>query len=590
MRDKLMAAAAALLAGLFLNATPAAGAEGAGACAQIRKACRDAGFVAGGMKAGNGLKADCFEPILHGSARRPSASRPLPSLDAATVAACQADGSPTDAPAEADMPAEGPAAEPAAPAVAPTAGGAGAGRPNFVFILADDFSMNLLSARDDMLKRSMPNLMKMQSEGVTFASYFVTDSLCCPSRSSIFTGKLPHNTGVYTNRPPFGGYDGFMKHGNESHTFAVALQKGGYRTAMLGKYLNGYEPAKDGVPKGWSEWDVDGSRGYQEVNYPLNENGKVRNHAEYLTDEISLLGREFIKKSASGPFFIEFATFAPHAPYVPPARYRDDFPTLSYDQSLPFGARLDANAPDWLKEVPALEQKDIDAINKAFRKRVRSDRAIDDLIRDVRAELVRLGIDKNTYVIFSSDNGYHMGEYSLRPGKMTPFDTDVQVPLIVVGPGVPAGQVLSDLVENVDLCPTFTELGGASGATDPDGQSLVALLRPGYVGDPAHPWRRAVLIEHHHAGPNKPDPDLPAPKSGNPPTYEALRTATALYVEYSDAKHEIGYYDLQADPLELRNVAASLPPASLKRWHEALHANAVCKGARECRAAQQLVP
>jgi len=116
-------------------------------------------------------------------------------------------------------------------AVTPAAGVAGAARPNIVFVLTDDLSWNLV--------QYMPNVLAMQQEGTTFTRYFVTDSLCCPSRSSIFTGRFPHTTGVYTNNQRDGGYAGFLSHGNEPLTFAVALQRGGYLTAMMGKYLNG---------------------------------------------------------------------------------------------------------------------------------------------------------------------------------------------------------------------------------------------------------------------------------------------------------------------------------------------------------------
>ena len=139
-------------------------------------------------------------------------------------------------------------------------------RPNIVFILTDDLSWNLV--------QYMPNLRAMQKDGTTFSNYFVTNSLCCPSRSSIFTGKFPHNTRVLTNSKPDGGYEGFNAQGNESQTFAVALQGGGYKTAMLGKYLNGYFPLRHGVPRGWSEWDVAG-HGYPEFNYNLNQNGRA---------------------------------------------------------------------------------------------------------------------------------------------------------------------------------------------------------------------------------------------------------------------------------------------------------------------------
>jgi arylsulfatase A-like enzyme len=300
--------------------------------------------------------------------------------------------------------------------------------PNIVFILADDLSWNLIEY--------MPNVQAMQKEGVTFSNYFVANSLCCPSRSSIFTGKLPHNTGVLTNTlsRPDGGYAAFLAYptpsdNNEHHTFAVALNSTGYKTAMLGKYLNGYIPKKYAPPTGWTEWDVAGD-GYANFNYNLNQNGTVKHYgktdAEYLTDVVAGLADKFIRHSPLKPFIIEIATFAPHAPYIPAPRDADKFPGLGAPRSPAFGARPDSDSPGWLKIIPSLTPVDIEHIDIAFRKRAQSVQAIDKMIGQIRATLEKIGKDKNTYIIFSSDNGLHMGEYSLNPGKQTPYDIDIR--------------------------------------------------------------------------------------------------------------------------------------------------------------------
>jgi N-acetylglucosamine-6-sulfatase len=459
------------------------------------------------------------------------------------------------------------------------AGRAGAAKPpNIVFILADDLSSNLVPY--------MPNLMAMQREGTSFSNYFVTDSLCCPSRSSIFTGKFPHNTGVFTNMPPDGGYEVFTARGNESLTFAIALQRAGYKTAMLGKYLNGYHPVKDGVPHGWNEWDVAGN-GYPEFNYNLNENGRIARYGnspqDYVTDVVAALGEAFVRKSAHGPFFIEIATFAPHAPYIPAPRDADKFPGLSAPRSAAFAARPDSHAPNWLKVIRPLGPMEVGKIDQAFRMRAQSVQAIDKMIGEIRSMLSALGAE-NTYIVFSSDNGLHMGEYSLRPGKQTPFDIDIRVPLVVVGPGVPKGQVVDAIVENVDLFETFLEIAGASSPSSPDGHSLVPLLQGSAVAD----WRNLALIEHHRPVLNPADPDAPMPHSGSPTSYEAMRTENALYVEYTD--DETGYYDLTRDPLELKNISDNLSAEKRKRLHDALRANQDCQGPQACWNAQHLAP
>jgi arylsulfatase A-like enzyme len=182
--------------------------------------------------------------------------------------------------------------------------------------------------------------------------------------------------------------------------------------------------------------------------------------------------------------------------------------------------------------------------------------------------------------VFSSDNGLHMGEHRLRPGKLTAFDTDIKVPLIVTGPGVPAGRTVSQMSENIDLCPSFEELAGARAPPSVDGHSLVALLHGRHVPG----WRRDALIEHHGRVLDAGDPDLPSEGSGNPPSYEAIRTPRSLYVEYVTGERE--YYDLKRDPFELHNLAATLTRGHERRLHRTLERIEHCRGARACWRAQ----
>jgi arylsulfatase A-like enzyme len=174
-----------------------------------------------------------------------------------------------------------------------------------------------------------------------------------------------------------------------------------------------------------------------------------------------------------------------------------------------------------------------------------------------------------------------MGEYRLMPGKMTAFDTDIRVPLIITGPGIPAGLTVEEIAENIDLNPTFAELGGGVPSADVDGRSLVPLLHGQKVAD----WRTAALVEHRGPVRNVADPDLPGRRSGNPTTYEAIRSRAALYVEYADGERE--YHDLATDPDELRNSYASLPSERKASLHTMLEAMSTCRGAQACQAAGQ---
>ena len=244
-----------------------------------------------------------------------------------------------------------------------------------------------------------------------------------------------------------------------------------------------------------------------------------------------------------------------------------------------FNAAPDANAAKWLIKYPPLSKARITVINREFRMRARSVLAIDQMIGNLRAAVAAAGEEKNTYLVFSSDNGIHMGEHRLMPGKLTAFDTDIHVPLVVTGPGVAPAHVINEVVENTDLCATFAELAGAGVPATVDGRSLVPLLRGAQVPE----WRTLALIEHH--GPlvermNTNDPDVPARRSGNPPSYEAIRASDSVYVEYDDGTRE--YHDYASDPYELRNSFSTLSPNDKASLHAAVDALRICHGAQAC--------
>ncbi|WP_375480888.1 sulfatase [uncultured Jatrophihabitans sp.] len=446
-------------------------------------------------------------------------------------------------------------------------------RPNIVFVLTDDLASNLLPY--------MPNVERLARRGTSFSNYYVVDSLCCPSRSAIFTGDYPHDTGVYTNHLPDGGMRAFDEHRDADRTFAVALQRRGYQTGLLGKYLNGYQPT---VPKpaGWSEWDVAGTGGYGEFNYTLNQDGVQTSYGnapeDYLTTVIGRRAGSLIH-DARRPFMLELASFAPHIPATPAPRDANAFPDVHAPRNPSYG-RVSVNAPAWLRKLPPLAPQDNVHIDKAFRKRVQAVQEVDRVVGALERQLQQQGLADNTYFVFSSDNGYHMGEHRLLPGKQTAFDTDIRVPLIVAGPGVPHGRTVSAMASSIDLAPTFADLGGGRLRGDPDGVSLAKLWHGAAVPTD---WQNSVLVEHHGPDYDRHDPDVQTVRYGNPPTYEALRTSTALYVEYQDGERE--YYDTVKDPYETNNLAPTASPVVLAGLHARLRALTTCHGATACQVA-----
>ena len=450
---------------------------------------------------------------------------------------------------------------------------------NIVFVLADDFTWSLV--------QYMPHVLQMQEEGATFSNYFVTDSLCCPSRTSIFTGMFPHDTGVFTNGGDDGGYATFEAKGNGQRTFANALSGSGFRTALMGKFLNGYDPAVLPVPDGWAGWAVAGG-GYKGFDYDLNQTGTLHHYAhadaDYLTDVVSGLGTKFIGDEPGKPFLLEIATFAPHSPYTPAPRDAEAFPGLEAPRTPAYDARPGPTAPSWLKAIPALTHAEKQKMDKSFRMRAQAVLAIDQMIGALQDAVAAAGHADDTYFVFSSDNGYHMGEHSLRPGKQTAFETDIHVPLIITGPGISGGQTLDQIVQNIDLCSTFAEMGQAPPPPTQTGHSLMPLLHGETVTD----WRDVALVEHHGEGFDPSDPDLPEPESGNPPTYTAIRTKSSVYVEYVGG--EVEFHDHTTDPDELDNTAGVLTAGQKEALSATLGAIRSCHDAATCWTAQHLLP
>jgi len=442
--------------------------------------------------------------------------------------------------------------------------------PNIVFILTDDLTWNLVDY--------MPNVRQMQREGVTFRNFFVTDSLCCPSRASIFTGRMPHNTKVFTNGGREGGFAAFQRGGWPTNSLAPALHAAGIRTAMMGKYLNLYDPRKNSPQPDWDTWAVT-DRGYNGFRYYMNIDGHTRWYGaepkHYVTDVIAHQAAAFIRESAGRPFFIEVATFAPHSPEIPAPRHEQALAGLQLTHGPSFNTPMQEGQLRWLSNRPALSRADEALMDRIFRHRAQTVLAVDEMIGLLRRQAEAAGVAASTYFVFSSDNGYHIGEHRLFVGKMTPFDHDIHVPLIVVGPRVPAGREVTEMTANIDLAPTFTELLGAR-MEGVDGRSLVPLLR----GNPVANWRRMVLVEHHGPVTDPNDPDFPFKRNVNPPSYNALRSEDWMYAEYADGERQ--YHDRRADPYEQRNIYASLPIARQAELHELVAAAATCRGEASC--------
>ena len=484
-------------------------------------------------------------------------------------------------------------------------------RPNIVLILTDDMAMGDLPY--------VPTVRRLiGDQGVTFDESFVNNPACCPSRVTMLTGRYAHNTGVFSNGGINGGFETAHAKGLERDTVATRLQHVGYRTGLFGKYLNGYPNGVDPewVPPGWTRW-VSPAAGdpYEEYNYSLNVDGHLENHgiapADYGTTVYTHAARRFMKRTAASgkPFFVALTVYAPHLPATAAPQDLHDFPGVRAPRTPSFNQRDVSKSPSFVRELPRFDQHTTNTIDELFRDRIRSLQAVDRAVGTIIDTVSKAGQLDNTYFVFTSDNGFHLGQHRLPAGKYTAYDTDIHVPLMVRGPGVPAGDHVHALTGNIDLAPTFAAIAGAKAPSARDGRSLLGLAQD---PDSASSWsRNAFLVEHRRdVGKVKRSGDLPlepsdpeadakiaamaAPsevthrsadskvlrRSHGVPDYDAVRTTRWLYVEYADGQKEL--YDLRADPDEQENLAGAGHVSVEATLHRRLVALQQCAGA-SCR-------
>lgn len=519
----------------------------------------------------------------------------------------------------------------------------GESQPNVVMVLVDDMSENLYPY--------MSELTKLSQQGVTFTNYFNATPWCCPSRATMQSGKYPHNTGVFSNGWPNGGFERFMV--NEMDTaVGVQMQTAGYRTGFMGKYLNGYKIGGQGrpaqkpdysanfVPPGWDSWFAGNAYQHFQWQMVVDESDddaaaasmlvKGRNPATYYTDVLADRAEEFIADESGDPFLLVLTPFAPHSligkdpeggriRYPAAPRDRADSPTrpavwgepeITGGDCGPMACAdvpwPDTTTPENFNQVPVnplswmastqLTPKQMQMARASHIQRIQMLQSVNDLLRDVRLALEVSGDADNTYIMFGSDNGYHLGEHALAAGKTTAYDHDLKTPLVVLPPGgLETGVISTALVQNTDLLPTMVEIAGAVVPADVDGASLVPLL-----AQPDLPWRQNVLMEiindDAQDGVGYRNPDLQGLEGRvHAPTYNAMRSMTSLYVDYSlmDAvppgDHEAEYYDLTTDPAQMINIYASLPIERKLELNAMLLLQTSCQG-QVCRDLQGLVP
>jgi N-acetylglucosamine-6-sulfatase len=528
-------------------------------------------------------------------------------------------------------------AAPSDPAATGRAAASAVQRPSFVVIQTDDQTLDALYAEYTPLGGApipaMPNTLSLiAARGVTLNRYYVTYPLCCPSRVSLLTGRYAHNHNVRGNVPPEGGSTGFAVRQGYTHNLATWLQGAGYRTIHIGKYLNGYgdEPYDPGtaVPPGWDAWHsvLNSDTDHFFYGYKLNDNGQIdgpfgdpgnaetREYGEvddfgcpqaplnglpcfYETDVLSRIATEELAGTPpERPFYLQLDYTAPHGDFRKPAgpepapRHYDSFAgaALPHDRAQGVNEGNVADKPRFIREAAYLSPTELHTYRVYYQKVLESLRSVDEGVKEVIDTLGAVHRLRNTYVIFTSDNGFFFGEHRLTGGKFLAYEVSTHVPFLMRGPGIKPASSTGELAANIDIAPTVLELAKVKADKSTDGRSLVP-----FVKDTSLRSRRPILfesfvetsdVEAHGGDPNATPSARRSPNGATasiaapPKDYEGIRLGPYKYIEWPDGEKEL--YDITKDPYELNNIVRDRNLSPIRNFlHNQLQRLEDCSGA-----------
>ncbi|KAL4898730.1 alkaline-phosphatase-like protein [Aspergillus ambiguus] len=452
-------------------------------------------------------------------------------------------------------------------------------RPNFIFVVTDDQDLQLGSI--DYMPLTLGHL---KQKGTFFSNHFVTTAVCCPSRVSLWTGRQAHNTNVTDVSPPYGGYPKFVEQGFNDNFLPVWLQKAGYDTYYTGKLFNAHtvdnyhNPYVNGF--NGSDFLLDPfTYSYLNSTYQRNHDPPVSYEGRHTVDVITEKALGFLEDGLNGdrPFFITIAPVAPHSNIdvsalggeipavmtepIPLDRHKSLFKGVTVPRTKNFNPD-EPSGVSWVRNLPKLDKSAIEYQDHFYRARLRALQGVDELVDGLISRLEASDQVDNTYIIYTSDNGYHIGQHRLPPGKECGFEEDIRVPLLIRGPGVAPGAVEDAVTTHIDLSPTIFDLAQIPLREDFDGTPIPLP----YGGGSEHPRHEHVTVEYwgqayfegEKGALSSPDHTPFAPNN----TYKSVRIIgqgyNLYYSVWCNNEHEL--YDLSTDPYQLNNLHPSVGP------------------------------
>ncbi|KEF60263.1 uncharacterized protein A1O9_05113 [Exophiala aquamarina CBS 119918] len=416
---------------------------------------------------------------------------------------------------------------------------------------------------------------ELVGKGLTLENHFVTVAQCCPSRTAYLRGQAAHNTNLTHVFPPGGAFEKFVTSGQDQDYLPHWLTAANYNAEYYGKFMNGYSTATYNItPKGWTHTDIlVNPYTYDLNNVVISRNGLRPTvydgyHQSDILRAISLNRLDYLT-SQDKPFYIQIAPTAPHSgtsgPPEPCARHVGRYANMSAPRTPNFNPpdEFQSLKPSYLKDAPLLNSTEIEYLDQNYRARLESLLGVDEMVEDIIAKLEEKGVLDNTYIIYTSDNGWHEGQHRRIGGKCLPYVEDTNVPMIIRGPGVPVGARSKVPSTHIDMAPTYLEIAGVRPADLPpflDGRSLLQEWKNGGIGNkPRENIAREVLnVEYWGMTQEGADSVFEIYPQNN--SYKTVRivgdTSAWLFSRWCTS-NDTELYNTIDDPYELNNLAIS---------------------------------